>query len=326
MLSRAFPEQGIPDAKLDFDYLVYALGSHLPQPIDLWAKEGSAIYGGTKSEGVDWMKRAQTRIEQAPSVLVVGGGALGIQYATDIATAYPDKPVTLLHSRDRLLPRFDERMHTKIRSAMSDLGINVILGDRVDLSSITAAGGQEQKVRTLSGREIQAGLVLLCTGQQPNTELFRDMLPSSLINDGPKKGLLRVNRALQIQTEQDGDLTVPYPHIFAVGDTADAFGAINAGHNAARQGDLAANNILRLIRQAESQTSVQGAQKDSACELESYSPGPPGIKVTVGLTRAVYQRNGNVGDKHDDPLDGNAAYMWKNFGHQEPVGEEDMYA
>ncbi len=132
MLSRAFPEQGIPDAKLDFDYLVYALGSHLPQPIDLWAKEGSAIYGGTKSEGVDWMKRAQTRIEQAPSVLVVGGGALGIrksphsipfhcamnnfvstEYATDIATAYPDKPVTLLHSRDRLLPRFDERMHTK---------------------------------------------------------------------------------------------------------------------------------------------------------------------------------------------------------------------
>lgn len=65
------------------------------------------------------------------------------------------------------------KISSTVRSAMSDLGINVILGDRVDLSSITAAGGQEQKVRTLSGREIQAGLVVChfwCPSRRQNSD------------------------------------------------------------------------------------------------------------------------------------------------------------
>lgn len=34
------------------------------------------------------------------------------------------------------------------------------------------------------------------------------------------------------EDNDDGDLTVPYDHLFAIGDAADAFGAINAGHTA----------------------------------------------------------------------------------------------
>lgn len=37
--------------------------------------------------------------------------SIKIEFATDIAAIYPNKKVTLLHSRDRLLPRFDEGMH-----------------------------------------------------------------------------------------------------------------------------------------------------------------------------------------------------------------------
>ena len=33
------------------------------------------------------------------------------EYATDIADAYPDKRVTLMHSRERLLPKYDAAMH-----------------------------------------------------------------------------------------------------------------------------------------------------------------------------------------------------------------------
>jgi hypothetical protein len=33
------------------------------------------------------------------------------EFATDIADVYPNKEVTLVHSRDQLLPRFDKRMH-----------------------------------------------------------------------------------------------------------------------------------------------------------------------------------------------------------------------
>ena len=80
-LSRAIPEAGFAEPKLSFDYLVYALGSHPPEPIDLWSplNVGSIPYDGTKPKGVQWMKAAQKRIEEAPSILVVGGGALGIR-------------------------------------------------------------------------------------------------------------------------------------------------------------------------------------------------------------------------------------------------------
>jgi NADH dehydrogenase FAD-containing subunit len=73
-----------------FDYLVYSLGSYLPAPINIWAPMGHALEAapngdvvghprGTKLEGVDWMKAAQKRVKDVNSVLVVGGGALGVR-------------------------------------------------------------------------------------------------------------------------------------------------------------------------------------------------------------------------------------------------------
>ena len=82
-LSRSFPEYGIDGPVLDFDYAVYALGSHLPAPINLWGPcpdaKNSNVYRGCKVEGVSWLRKFHDAIEQAPSVLVVGGGALGIR-------------------------------------------------------------------------------------------------------------------------------------------------------------------------------------------------------------------------------------------------------
>jgi hypothetical protein len=62
-------------------------------------------------------------------------------------------------------------------------------------------------------------------------------------------------------------------HIFAVGDCAET-GAIQAGHTAYWQAEVAARNLCRLIDRQE------GWGKES---LESYKPGPPCIKLTLGL-------------------------------------------
>ena len=146
---------------MDFDYLVYALGSHLPAPINIWSPSRSIGPGvsfphrtelsefhlvfqtpnpsqeslllddehnGSKTKSRQWLRTAHYRIKAATSVLVVGGGALGVreckrptvvtnlpdpsvEFATDIADVYPNKEVTLVHSRDQLLPRFDKWMH-----------------------------------------------------------------------------------------------------------------------------------------------------------------------------------------------------------------------
>lgn len=123
-LDRAFPEHGIPTPELDFEYAIYALGATLPSPVNLWGPRldaevrdklpsdaAHALELGSKANGIAWLKAAQQVIRKARSVLVVGGGALGIQFATDIADVYPEKRVTLLHSRAQLLPRFMPEMH-----------------------------------------------------------------------------------------------------------------------------------------------------------------------------------------------------------------------
>ncbi|KAG1769951.1 FAD/NAD(P)-binding domain-containing protein [Suillus placidus] len=399
ILSQNLPE--LQQSSLDFDYAIYALGSHLPSPIGLWnhQNEGGVkpifeppeipTYGGTKSEGISSLRERQKRVEAATSVLVVGGGALGIQFASDIAAVYPQKRVTLLHSRHPL-------------QGLQELNVRVILGERLDFESLqhTSAmkGSSEPRVvRTLSGREISADLLLLCTGQTPNTGLLRDMDPRTV---APDTGLACVLRTMQLyvpppfephkfQGDDDDDddddddavlrclknlpldteeatgqsesspssisiayadlpstsssprtlyslsalsstdtLLDPcqetlYPNIFVVGDAADAFDAIKAGHTAYYQAEVAARNILRLIHRDEKVGIV--AEDDLDSELEEYAPGPPAIKVSLGMTKSVYEMNGVVGTKNDGVEDLNAAVIWAACGMPD-VSEEDMFA
>lgn len=95
-------------------------------------------------------------------------------------------------------------------------------------------------------------------------------------------------------------LTFVYPHLFAIGDAADAFGAIKAGHTAYYQGELAARNVIKLIQgdagtlkaplqpsafTPEMEADSRGAEEDSEGkpELEEYVPTPPMIRVSLGL-------------------------------------------
>ncbi|KAG6860328.1 hypothetical protein C0995_012635 [Termitomyces sp. Mi166 len=392
-LSKAFPEHGLASRTVPYDYMVYALGSHLPPPLNLWGTSptGNVVqpkgrqlpaYQGMKSEGIAWMKEHQKIVDDAPTVLVVGGGALGIQYATDIATIYPEKRVTLLHSRKRLLPRFDEAMHDEILKVLETIeNIDLILGERLDTSSVTQnlnARGQ-RIARTVSGREIAADLLLMCTGQTPNTSLLKALDPSTV---NPNSALAHVLRTMQLgvlpilptefevedalqrvrisdsdtptaapgstlvstpiptaEEEEEPieelfeDTYTPYPHIFVVGDAADAFGAIPAGHNAyyqvrtllytyyhtpstnTTQGEIAARNILRLIKRA---------AEDGDEPLERYTPGQPAIKVSLGLDTAVFQSQGIVGRREGGAEDLGAALMWPVFGFR--ISEEgEMY-
>ncbi|KAJ3850833.1 hypothetical protein EV368DRAFT_44467 [Lentinula lateritia] len=355
VLDKSFPERGLPTPELRFDYLVYALGSRLPAPLDLWgsspesgrASHKDAVvfkpYAGTKQEGISWLKTHQEVIKSSDGILVVGGGALGIQFATDISAIYPNKTITLLHSRHRLLPRFDERMHTEIMDTLLASNIQVILGERLDMQSILfddtiKLNKRGQRVaKTLQGREVAADLILLCTGQKPNTHFLSAMDPRCVNHHD---GLAHVLRTMQLGDDdvldsnldgKDGaELSTSYPNIFVAGDAADAFGAIPAGHTAYYQGEVAARNILRLIQRSERplkipQDDVVSVTEEKVERLEHYAPGLPAIKISLGLTKSAYQANGIVRTADDGVPDLNAAAIWGYFGY-EVEKEEDMYA
>jgi hypothetical protein len=65
--------------------------------------------------------------------VIIGGGAVGVQMATDIKELYPEKSVTLVHSRANLMNRFNSALHDIIAERCRELGVQMILGSRVKL-------------------------------------------------------------------------------------------------------------------------------------------------------------------------------------------------
>ena len=110
--------------------------------------------------------------------MVVGGGALGIQFASDIKERFPEKSVKLIHSRDRFLPLYDPAMHDKIYERLQSLGVEMYFNDRVT-SSLTVTEGQHV-VTTRSGLNFDCDLQLNCTGLQYNSALLASLSPQSL--------------------------------------------------------------------------------------------------------------------------------------------------
>lgn len=55
--------------------------------------------------------------------------------ATDIGELYPEKSVTLVHSRANVMNKFDSRLHDIIAERCKELGVNLKLGSRVKVPS-----------------------------------------------------------------------------------------------------------------------------------------------------------------------------------------------
>lgn len=78
-----------PEETIDFDFAVYALGSGMPDPVNVWREHpnlpSEVIHDehepglGTKRGGVRWMERKAEDVKQARRIVIVGGGALGIR-------------------------------------------------------------------------------------------------------------------------------------------------------------------------------------------------------------------------------------------------------
>ncbi|KAJ7032601.1 hypothetical protein C8F04DRAFT_1235211 [Mycena alexandri] len=89
------------------------------------AERGSRVQREQGGE-IAWLKRKQAVIESTASVLIVGGGALGIQFAADIAAVYPAKLVTS-STRARASSRASTVLCIR-RSYKSSMNVKVILG------------------------------------------------------------------------------------------------------------------------------------------------------------------------------------------------------
>lgn len=243
--------------QIPFDYVVVATGTRLSKP--------AAMEHDDKPSSVNYLQKHQADVKRSKSILIVGGGAVGVQMATDLKEYYPDKEVTVVQSRPRVMPSFHPRLHEIIQKRFDDLGVRLITGSRVKIPSGGFPNdGNTFDVQLTNGTTESTELVILATGQTPNNKLVADLEPStpegpSVIN--PDNGFIRVRPTMQFLDEK-------YWNLFAVGDIADT-GAQKAARPGAAQAAVVAKNIQALI---------EGKKPE-----EEFVKGPGAIHITLGM-------------------------------------------
>ncbi|KAG8884108.1 hypothetical protein FRB98_002598 [Tulasnella sp. 332] len=181
---------------LPYDWLVLATGTTWEGPLAL-----PLDYEMTRRWINDW----QTKLANAKDIVVIGGGAIGIELCGEIRHFLsPDKKITLVHAQDELLnPAYPSKYRKALLEAVKGKDINVFLNDRANVPQ-----GHYTSIRTENGVEIPADLVIPTRGGKLNTA-FLSSFDSTILTPN---GSVKVLPTLQVP------LANGKSNVFAVGD------------------------------------------------------------------------------------------------------------
>lgn len=247
--------------QLHADVTVLATGSRFANPL-MRATHGTAV------ERKTFYRRFQQRLAHAQTILIVGGGPIGVEVAGEISENYPGKTITLLESGHRLLRGSTEKAARHASAVLAGRGVKIITGERLTASSgpsddVFAAAG---KAKTDKGQLLQYDLLVWCTGGQPNTAYMQKHF-SDVLNDA---GRIKVTPHLRV---------VGKDTLFAVGDITDLDENKMAWHIASQVKNATAN--IRLVL----------AERMHSGDLKIHRPqtGNPSMAITLGSSTGVVQ-------------------------------------
>ncbi len=185
--------------ELAFDRVVLATGASQAPPMR--PAPGSSLEG---YKGV--LRTMQADIKAATSIVIVGGGTVGVEVAGEINAAYPDKKLTIVHGEAGLLQPGEKRNDTpdprkyvpqptppRLSSSLEEQlrkrGVTLIFGDRVASGpdgaplQLGPLGGLKA-LPLASGGTVEADYVFLSTGNVPNSALVQAADPSAVTPSG----------------------------------------------------------------------------------------------------------------------------------------------
>ena len=223
-------------------------------------------------------------------VVIVGGGAVGVEMAAELKMCMPSLRVTLVHSRDKLLsaePLPDE-FKEKTLELLREMGVEVRLGKRVRGTRTLHAPGRERGhvVGATSGVEMEfddgtvmsAGEAVMAISKAVPSTAY--MPPAALDEEGYVKvtAALNLNPELGVANSEDH---------FVAGDAARWSGIKRCG-TAMHMGMFVANNMFRRIREQES----MGRVAEGMPELLELAEIPPMMGIAVGKKAVSYWPGG----------------------------------
>jgi dihydrolipoamide dehydrogenase len=99
------------------------------------------------------------------TLLLIGGGAVGVEFASIFAEL--GSRVTVVEMMERLLPKEDRDLSEQLERSFKRRKIRIITSAKVDALRYER---ERAKVLLSQGEEIEASRILICIGRLPNTE------------------------------------------------------------------------------------------------------------------------------------------------------------
>ncbi len=161
-------------------------------------------------------------LEKLPqSILIIGGGVIGMEFAQIMRRM--DVAVTVVEMLPQILPTEDEEIAKTFAGMMQKEGIEIHTSTTV--SKIEAKG--DKKLVSFGDQQKEVDLVLVAVGRSPYT----DGLGLDKVGVAMEKGFVKVNEYLETSV----------PGIYAIGDV---IGNYMLAHVATAEGETAALNVL----------------------------------------------------------------------------------
>jgi len=205
---------------IQFKQAIIASGSRYPSlPL---AKSNSAFDMASRTKE---LQAEQQTLAESKSILLIGGGVVGVEFAGEIASAYPEKEVMLAHSGEALLENDKPKVQQKALEQLTKKGVNIKFNRRF------AKEGDVYQC-SLSGEVIRPDKAYVCFGTLPNTQFLQDQLPNALDN----QGFIKVDATMQVQG---------FKNLYAIGDCS-TLDNKKHGYLANVQGKLVADAIIKL--------------------------------------------------------------------------------
>ena len=325
-----------------FDDLVYATGS-VPMRPPVPGIDAPGVYGvQVLDDGValrDELDRGRVK-----RVVVVGGGYIGLEIAEACRVRGLD--VTVVDRSATPVGTFDADIGSFIADAVRGEGIELVMSDGVAAIEV-GDDGRARAVRTASGRELPADLVVLGLGVRPDVRLARE----AGIPLGTSGGIA-----------VDARMRTRVPGVWAVGDCVESHHRLSGqrtvvalGTHANKQGRVAGINIgggyatfpgvigtaiTKVCDLEAARTGLSSAEAEAAgfsfvtafvdsTTKAGYFPGASPIRVKMIAERRSGRLLGAqvVGRQEAAKrIDALAICIWNEMGVDEIVGLDLSYA
>ncbi|KAK3346166.1 pyridine nucleotide-disulfide oxidoreductase-like protein [Lasiosphaeria hispida] len=204
-------------------------------------------------------------------VVVVGGGAVGVEMASELKLVHPHLKVTLVHSRDKLLSAepLPDNVGERALELLREGGVDVLLPHRLDRAEEIKdeSGNVGVRVHFANGDSMLADQVIMAVSKSVPTTTF---LPKDVLDE---QGYVRIQPSLNFPSE-----TPNAADHFAAGDLVRWSGIKRCG-GAMHMGHFAAVNVHQRMQQ-----KLSGAEP----KLSELSEVPPMMGLAVGKKAVAY--------------------------------------